>query len=168
LGEKADTLKKQSKKFKIITGVGVCLAVVGVVLFLGITALIQSTIYNQINQQVQLSKDNEGAWSRYPGDSGTILTRNYSFFGIMNAEGFLLHGEKPKFKEVMDFKLQEFEEFFDIRYSDDDDKVTFKDWLYFHEYIDSRDIDEKVKVLNIPYLGYWFTLKKSRDPVILL
>jgi hypothetical protein len=68
----------------------------------------------------------------------------------------------------MGFKIQELEEFFDLKYSDDRDKVTFKDWLYFHNIQDSRDLEEKVKTLNVPYMGYWFTLKKSRDAVILL
>lgn len=43
-----------------------------------------------------------------------------------------------------------------------------RDWLYFHYYNESRDLSQKVKVLNLGGLGYWNQLKASRETVILL
>ena len=42
------------------------------------------------------------------------------------------------------------------------------DWLHFGNYEDSRNLDEKVKILNIGSIGFWYTLKQSRDTLILL
>ena len=43
-----------------------------------------------------------------------------------------------------------------------------KDWLHFGLYEDSRNLDEKVKIINIGTVGFWYTLKQSRDTLILL
>lgn len=42
------------------------------------------------------------------------------------------------------------------------------DWLRFDVHPDSRSLDEKVKVLNLGTIGYWYTLKNTRESVILL
>lgn len=47
-------------------------------------------------------------------------------------------------------------------------KVKMKDWLHFDYHPDSRDLEESVSVLNVPSLGYWFTLKNSRDPIVFI
>ncbi len=43
-----------------------------------------------------------------------------------------------------------------------------KDWLHFEVHGDSRSLEQKQKILNIPSLGYWFMLKNSRDPLIFI
>ena len=42
------------------------------------------------------------------------------------------------------------------------------DWLHFGHNEDSRSLDEKVKIMNIGPIGFWYTLKQSRDTLILL
>lgn len=43
-----------------------------------------------------------------------------------------------------------------------------KDWLHFGDNEDSRNLNEKVKIMNIGPIGFWYTLKNSRDTLILL
>lgn len=47
-------------------------------------------------------------------------------------------------------------------------KVKFVDWLHFDEHEDSRSLEESFNILNLPALGFWYTLKNSRDPIILI
>ena len=37
-----------------------------------------------------------------------------------------------------------------------------KDWLRFDTHPDSRDLNETFKIMSMPSLGYWYTLKNSR------
>ncbi len=41
------------------------------------------------------------------------------------------------------------------------------DWLHFAEQPESRSLDEKVKVLNIGGLAYWYNIKVARPTIIL-
>lgn len=43
----------------------------------------------------------------------------------------ILHGEKPRFREISGYKITELEDFLDIKYLDDGNKVEFLDWLHF-------------------------------------
>lgn len=56
----------------------------------------------------------------------------------------------------------------DIKYNEDKTKVTFRDWLHFGSQEDSRDLNETKRVLNVPSLAYWSTLKITRPSVIFL
>jgi len=46
----------------------------------------------------------------------------------------LLHGEKPQFIEVGGYKIQELEDFLDITYLEDGNKVKIRDWTRFAEW----------------------------------
>lgn len=46
--------------------------------------------------------------------------------------------------------------------------MEFRDWLHFGDFGESRDLGERVKILNVPSIGYWNILKKSRTPIIFL
>lgn len=41
------------------------------------------------------------------------------------------------------------------------------DWLHFSLQPDSRPLDEKVRILNVGGLAYWYNLKITRPTVIL-
>lgn len=77
-------MKKLVKRFKILAGCGICLFALGLIMFLAITPMIASKIMSSINEQLVLTPDAEDTWAHYPGASGTTLTRNYSFFTLMN------------------------------------------------------------------------------------
>lgn len=79
-----EMIPQSTKKYKIITGVGVCLMVLGLLMFLAFPPLIQGAIVQQAIDQAVLGPDNEKFWAHFPGDSGTIITRNYSFFNLTN------------------------------------------------------------------------------------
>ena len=74
--------------------------ILGLLMFLAFPPLIQSQIVQQAIDQAILSPDNEKFWAHFPGDSNTIITRNYSFFHLTNEENFFLYGEKPVLREV--------------------------------------------------------------------
>ena len=100
------TLAKKRKKYKIFVGIGCCCLVFG--LFLALfahTILLHLAINGAIDQAI-LTPDNEGLWAHFPGDSGTVITRNYSFFNLTNEYEMLLYGEQPKFREIEGYKIQ--------------------------------------------------------------
>ena len=100
-------------------------------MFLAFPPLIQSQIVQQAIDKAVLSPDNQNIWAHIPGDSKTIITRNYSFFNFTNEENFFLYGEKPVLREVEKYIIQEYEDFVNITYNDDMTKVKMKDWLHF-------------------------------------
>lgn len=55
-------------------------------MFIAFPPLIQSQIVQQSIDKAILSPDNENFWAHFPGDSKTIITRNYSFFNWTNEE----------------------------------------------------------------------------------
>lgn len=114
-----------------------------------------------------MTSDNEGLWAHFPGDTDTIIVRNFTFFKLHNEEQFLLHGEKPQFNEVGGFKIQELEDFLDITYLEDGNKVKIRDWTRFAEWYESKSLDQKVSLLNMGNLGYWSTLKSARPTLLL-
>jgi len=46
--------------------------------------LIQSIIVQQAKDQVIMTSANEGLWGHFPGDSDTIIVRNFTFFHLNN------------------------------------------------------------------------------------
>ena len=78
-----------------------------------------------------MKHENEGLWAHFPGDTNTTITRNFTFFKLINEEEFLIHHAKPQFQEVSNFKIQELQDFLDITYLDDGNKVKIRDWLRF-------------------------------------
>ena len=43
-----------------------------------------------------------------------------------------------------------------------------KDWLHFDIHEDSRNMEEKIKIINLPSLGYWYSLKNSRESQVFI
>ena len=78
-----------------------------------------------------MKHENEGLWAHFPGDTNTTITRNFTFFKLINEEEFLIHHAKPQFQEVSNFKIQELQDFLDITYLDDGNKVKIRDWIRF-------------------------------------
>jgi hypothetical protein len=109
-------------------------SLIGLVLIFAMPPLIQSVIVQQAKDQVIMSSANEGLWGHFPGDSNTIITRNYTFFDLINEEEFLLFGQKPQFREVGGYKIQELEDFLNITYLEDGNKVKVRDWTRFEEW----------------------------------
>lgn len=114
-----------------------------------------------------MTPDNEQLWGHFPGKSESIILRNFTFFALQNEEDFLLHDRKPVFTEVSGYKIQELEDFINITYLDNGNKVKAKDWIRFAEWFESRNLDEKVSILNMGSLGYWSTLKQARPALLL-
>lgn len=85
----------------------------------------------------------------------------------MNEDDFLLRHQKPQFQEISGFKIQELEDFLNITYLEDGNKVKVRDWTRFTEWPESRDLDSPVTILNMGNLGYWSTLKAARATMIL-
>ena len=77
-----DWMKKKKRKFKIIIGCGCCWMLVGLLLFLLLPSLIHTAIVNTAINSAILSPDNQKFWESFPGESGTVITRNYSFFNF--------------------------------------------------------------------------------------
>lgn len=87
-----DTSGKLLKRYKVIWVTGAVCLVFGFILFLIMPLIIHSLVVKGAIQQAVLSKDNENFWAHFPGESNTVITRNYSFFNLINEEGMLLHG----------------------------------------------------------------------------
>lgn len=63
--------------------------------------------------------------------------------------------------------MQELEDFLDIEYLEDGNLVRVRDWLRFAEWAESKDLDEKVSILNMGNIGYWSTIKTARPTLLL-
>jgi len=57
---------------------------IGLVLIFAMPPLIQSIIVQQAKDQVIMTSANEGLWGHFPGDSDTIIVRNFTFFHLNN------------------------------------------------------------------------------------
>lgn len=77
---------KLIKRYKIATYASICCCVVGLIFFLIIPPVLHGQIISGAIEQAILSKDNEGLWAHFPGDTNTIITRNFSFFDLVNDE----------------------------------------------------------------------------------
>lgn len=159
---------KLIKRYTILTYVGACCTIFGLILFLIFPPFLHSQIVSGAIQQSILSEDNENLWAHFPGSTNTIITRNFSFFDLVNDEAVLLHGDKPQFREVEGYIILEQEDYLDIKYKEDGNIVEMRDWLHFDVHEDSRNLEDKVKIINVPSLGYWYTLKNSRESQVFI
>jgi hypothetical protein len=71
-------------------------------------------------------------------------------------------------REAEGYIIQELEDYVNIKYNDDMTKVKMKDWLHFSIHNDSRSFEQRCKILNAASLGFWYTLKNSRDQLIFI
>lgn len=53
----------------------------------------------------------------------------------------LFYNERPKFHEIEGFKIIEQEDYLNITYVEDGDRVQMIDWLHFAEQPESRNLD---------------------------
>ena len=63
---------------------------IGIVFIFALPPFIQNTIVQQSIDQVIMKHENEGLWAHFPGDTNTTITRNFTFFRLMNEDGFLI------------------------------------------------------------------------------
>ncbi len=63
--------------------------------------------------------------------------------------------------------INEREDYLNITYSEDGDIAKVTDYTHFHYMEESRNLEEKVKILNIGKLGYWYQLKLAEPPQLL-
>jgi len=59
------------------------------------------------------------------------------------------------------------EDFLDIKYIEDGNKIRLRDYIWFKEWHESNSLDEKVTILNMANLGYWAKLKAARPTLLL-
>lgn len=149
---------------QVCGGVGFLIALV--VIF-AIPPLIEMAIVEQAKNQVIMGPDNEGLWAHFPGDTATIIVRNFTFFKFDNEGDFIFRNKKPIFREIAGYKIQELEDFLDIEYLDGGNLVKVRDWTRFAEWNESKSLDEKVSILNMGNLGYWSTIKQARPTLLL-
>lgn len=148
-----------------------CHKICGTVAVLLFTALLlftlvglQSVIEGVILDGVVLAPETVATWGQNPGSTGTLTLRNFTFYTLQNARGFLYRGQKPRFIEVSNFLLQERSNFTDIRYSEDRSVIDYNYWLYFTGLEGSKDLQQKVQVLNLAPLGFWSQLENIALP----
>lgn len=53
----------------------------------------------------------------------------------------MFHGQKPVFREISEFKIQELEDFLNIEYLEEENLVKVRDWLRFAEWAESKNLD---------------------------
>ncbi len=54
-----------------------------------------------------------------------------------------------------------------ITYIEDGNRVQMIDWLHFVEQPETRNLDQKVQILNVGGLAYWYNIKVARPTIIL-
>lgn len=63
----SEKIEKLMKRYKILTGAGICCLIIGLIFFLLLPPIIHSQIISQATEQSILSEDNEGLWAHFPG-----------------------------------------------------------------------------------------------------
>lgn len=134
-------------------------------LMLGITIMVvagfflNSLVVSQAEDGVKMTKDTYRLWGVIPGDSETFTIRNFTMFNFTNSDDFIYRpGTKPKFVEVGGFLYQEKSQFLRYNYTDKQKELNFDYWLYFDLLKNSRDVNEKLRVINVGPLGFWMQL----------
>ena len=89
--------KTRRRMTKLQVASGICL-LVGLVVALAVPPLLHNVIVEKAIDQVTLQPNNEGTWAHFPGDTDTVITRNFTFHKIENPKEFLFLGEKPRFR----------------------------------------------------------------------
>jgi hypothetical protein len=95
-----------------------------------------------------------------------VTVRNFTFFSLTNPRGFLYRGQKPAFREVSNYLLQERFNFTNITYSPDRAYIDYNYWLWFTHLPSSRDLEERVTILNLAPLGFWSQLDGIDLPML--
>ena len=150
------------KKWHKVCGATSLLLFTALLLFalLGLQAVIEGVILDG----VVLAPETVATWGQNPGSTGTLTLRNFTFYTLQNAREFLYRGKRPRFVEVSNFLLQERSNFTDIRYSADRSVIDYNYWLYFTGLEGSKDLQQKVRVLNLAPLGFWSQLENIALP----
>ena len=55
-----------------------------------------------------MTKQTQNLWAHIPGDTETLVMRNYTFFNFTNPKETLYKNAKPVFREISGYKIQEF------------------------------------------------------------
>jgi len=77
---------------------GAVCVLIGFVFIFALPPFLESIIKTQAIEQVVMGPENEGMWAHFPGDTDTVITRNFTFFKILNEDDYLLRHKKPKFQ----------------------------------------------------------------------
>jgi hypothetical protein len=104
--ELSPSLRKTKRRYTILqvcSGIGLLIALV---VAFALPPLIQKAIVDLAKEKVIMTSENEGQWAHFPGDTGTIIIRNFTFFKFENEDGFLFRNEKPVFREISNYKIQ--------------------------------------------------------------
>lgn len=155
---------RKYRKHKICIGVSVCCTVVWLGIAIGFPFLLASLIDSQAKSGIVMTPDNENLWAHIPGGTNTITYRNFTFFNFTNPREFLYQGQKPLFREVSGYSYIEKQDFINIEYLDGGNEVKYDYWLHFEEASTTRNLNEKVKVINLGPVGFWNQLKSTDMP----
>ena len=63
---------------------GIVCVLVGFIFIFALPPFLERMIVSQAIDQVVMTSDNEGQWAHFPGDTGTEITRNFTFFKLLN------------------------------------------------------------------------------------
>lgn len=150
------------RKYKIGLYVcGICTLIF--IVLSSISAVVLGALINgQAKDGVVLTSGTENLWAHIPGDTDTLVLRNYTFFDLENPKEVLYRNAKPSFREVSGYVIQEFNDMENIKYVEDGNVAEFDFWLHFEER-DSRSLDEKVSTLNLGPLGFWAGVQIAPD-----
>lgn len=89
-----------------------------------ISALVLGKIITaQAKAGVVMTASTEGLWAHVPGETETVIIREYTFFNFTNPKEFLYKGARPVFREVSGFQIQELSDMENIRYTEDGNNV---------------------------------------------
>ena len=58
--------------------------IIGLIFFLAFPSLLHYLATQSAIDQAVMGPDTEKYWAHFPGESGTIITRNFSFFNMTN------------------------------------------------------------------------------------
>jgi hypothetical protein len=107
-GEELSPAKKKiNRRYTVLQVCSIIWILVSIVIIFALPPLIEMAIVEQAKEQVIMGPQNEGLWAHFPGDTATIIVRNFTFFYFDNEADFIFKNQKPIFTEIAGYKIQE-------------------------------------------------------------
>ena len=109
--------------------------VVFLILAIVFPIVIENVMNDQAKDSILMKADKQSLWGQIPGDTQTIIMRNFYFYNFTNSLDVIFKNATPILVESPPYQYQEFENFTDLQYQKFNNtgpetvKYKFREWL---------------------------------------
>jgi hypothetical protein len=143
---------------------------IGVALIIFSVFIFKSLIQMAATDSALMNNETYSLWGEVPGDSNVALYKDHFFYNISNLEDAFYHNSKIKAEEKGIYRVQEYDNFTNVAFSDDNSTVSFKLWRYFKNpnETEAKNQEDLITNLNVVSLGVWYGAKHATQSQVAL